>query len=114
MATGTGKTRTIIGLCYRLIQTNRFNRILFLVDRTMLAKQALDSFSDNKIEGLNTFAEMYEVKGLKDQIPDIDTRLHFATVQSMVKRLFYTDDDTAPSVDQYDCIIIDEAHRGYL
>src|SRR5690606_35915711 len=31
MATGTGKTRTIIGLIYRLLKTERFRRILFLV-----------------------------------------------------------------------------------
>ncbi|MEJ8756794.1 type I restriction-modification system endonuclease [Pontibacter sp. H259] len=115
MATGTGKTRTVIGLCYHLIQTNRFNRILFLVDRTLLGTQALNSFKDNKVVGLNTFADVYEVKELKHLVPDTDTRLHFATVQGMVKRLFYNDtDEKLPSVDQYDCIIIDEAHRGYL
>jgi type I restriction enzyme R subunit len=114
MATGTGKTRTIIGLCYRLIQSNRFQRILFLVDRTLLANQALDAFSDNKIIGLNTFSEIYDVKGLNEIIPDADTRLQFATVQGMVKRVFYGDEESIPSVDQYDCIIIDEAHRGYL
>jgi type I restriction enzyme R subunit len=115
MATGTGKTRTIIGLCYRLIQSNRFRRILFLVDRTLLGQQAIDHFKDNKIVGLNTFSEIYDVKGLKSLVPDVDTRLHFATVQGMVKRLFYNDnDEVTPSVDQYDCIVIDEAHRGYL
>ena len=115
MATGTGKTRTIIGLCYRLIQTNRFKRILFLVDRRLLAKQALGNFKDNKVEDLNTFAEIYEVKELTDLIPEKDTRLHFATVQSMVKRLFNTENDSkALPVDAYDCIIVDEAHRGYL
>jgi type I restriction enzyme R subunit len=114
MATGTGKTRTIIGLCYRLIQSNRFQRILFLVDRTLLATQAINAFKDNKIIGLNTFAEIYDVKELKQAVPELDTRLHFATVQGMVKRLFYSDDSAIPSVDQYDCIIIDEAHRGYL
>lgn len=114
MATGTGKTRTIIGLCYRLIQTNRFRRILFLVDRTLLGTQALNAFKDNKLVGLNTFAEIYGIKGLKEAVPDIETRLQFATVQGMVKRLFYTEDDSKPPVDQYDCIIIDEAHRGYL
>jgi type I restriction enzyme R subunit len=115
MATGTGKTRTIIGLCYQLIKTNRFNRILFLVDRTLLGQQAIDAFKDNKIVALNTFSEIYEVKGLKDAVPDADTRLHFATVQGMVKRLFYNDKkESLPSVDQFDCIIIDEAHRGYL
>jgi type I restriction enzyme, R subunit len=114
MATGTGKTRTIIGLCYRLIQSNRFRRILFLVDRRILAKQAMDFFKDNRIVGLNTFSEIYDVKGLKEAIPDIDTRLHFATVQGMVQRIFYNDGTDIPPVDQYDCIIIDEAHRGYL
>lgn len=115
MATGTGKTRTIIGLVYRLISSNRFNRILFLVDRTLLGIQAINAFKDNKIKDLNTFSEIYQVDELKDIVPDIDTRLHFATVQGMVKRLFYSDEpNSIPSVDTYDCIIIDEAHRGYL
>ncbi len=115
MATGTGKTRTIIGLCYHLIQTNRFSRILFLVDRTLLGIQALNAFKDNKVVDLNTFADVYDVKALKDLQPDVTTRLHFATVQSLVKRLFYNEtDENLPPVDQYDCIIIDEAHRGYL
>ncbi|MEQ9101010.1 MAG: type I restriction-modification system endonuclease [Imperialibacter sp.] len=115
MATGTGKTRTIIGLCYRLIQSNRFKRILFLVDRTLLGNQASNHFKDNKIVGLNTFSEIYDVKELKDITPEMDTRLHFSTVQGMVKRLFYNDGEgEVPPVDQYDCIIIDEAHRGYL
>lgn len=114
MATGTGKTRTIIGLCYRLIQSNRFQRILFLVDRTLLANQAINAFKDNKIIGLNTFAEIYDIKELKHILPEMDTRLHFATVQGMVKRIFYNEGEDIPAIDQYDCIIVDEAHRGYL
>jgi type I restriction enzyme R subunit len=114
MATGTGKTRTIIGLCYQLIKANRFNRILFLVDRTLLGIQANNAFNDNRVIDLNTFADVYDVKGFKDLVPDADTRLHFATVQGMVKRLFYNDTQNVPTVDSYDCIIIDEAHRGYL
>jgi type I restriction enzyme R subunit len=113
MATGTGKTRTIIGLAYRLVQSHRFRRILFMVDRRLLAKQALDHFVDDKIEDLNTFADIYKLEGLKILTPDSETRLHFATVQSMVKRLFYTEGDALP-IDTYDCIIVDEAHRGYL
>jgi len=115
MATGTGKTRTIIGLCYRLIKSNRFKRILFMVDRRLLATQAFDSFRDNKLEDSNDFSGIYKVEGLKQVIPDIETRLHFATVQGMVKRLFYSEEgeENFP-VDTYDCIIVDEAHRGYL
>jgi type I restriction enzyme R subunit len=40
MATGTGKTRTIIGLMYRFLKSEHFKRILFLVDRTALGEQA--------------------------------------------------------------------------
>lgn len=115
MATGTGKTRTIIGLAYRFVQTERFKRILFLVDRTLLAKQALDGFKDYKVDDLNSFNDIYQIDGLKTVLPDVDGRIHFATVQSMVKRLFSTsDEEKSLSIDTYDCIIVDEAHRGYL
>ncbi len=115
MATGTGKTRTAIGLCYRLIKSDRFKRILFLTDRRLLANQAYGDFQDKRVENFNTFSEIYEVSPLKKIIPNADTRLHFATVQGMVKRLFYSDDERKESlsIDTYDCIIVDEAHRGY-
>lgn len=112
MATGTGKTRTVIGLSYRLIKANRFKRILFLTDRRLLAKQAFGNYEDIKIEGINTFSDVYQIDYLKTIVPDAETRLHFATVQSMVKRLFYGENEGL-SIDTYDCIIVDEAHRGY-
>lgn len=112
MATGTGKTRTTIGLAYRLIKSDRFKRILFLTDRRLLASQALGSFKDNKVEDINTFANIYKIEEMKNVFPESETRLHFATVQSLVKRLFYSENDILP-IDTYDCIIIDEAHRGY-
>ena len=115
MATGTGKTRTTLGLCYRLIKANRFKRILFLVDRTLLAEQALGTFKDTKVEDINTFSQTYQISKMTEMVPELDTRLHFSTVQSLVKRLFYSDneEDRLP-IDTYDCIIVDEAHRGYL
>ena len=45
MATGTGKTRTVLGMIYRFLKTERFRRILFLVDRTALGEQAQDVFT---------------------------------------------------------------------
>lgn len=112
MATGTGKTRTINGLIYRLIKADRFKRILFLTDRRLLAQQASDSIKENKVESQSPFGDIYPLDDLKIIRPDSTTRLHFATVQSMVKRLFFANE--APlTVDTYDCIIIDEAHRGY-
>ncbi len=114
MATGTGKTRTILGLIYRLVKAKRFNRILFLVDRTSLGMQAMDTFSEVKIEDLQTLEQIYNIKGLADKLIDKETKIHVATVQSMVKRILYNDDaKSIPSVRDYDCIIIDEAHRGY-
>lgn len=112
MATGTGKTRTMIGMCYRLIKAKRFRRILFLVDRTMLGTQAADSFNEVKVEGLQTFAQIYDIQDLDSKAPELDTKIHFATVQSMVQRIVYSDEP--PSVGDYDCIVVDEAHRGYI
>ncbi|MBE7692603.1 type I restriction-modification system endonuclease [Tenacibaculum finnmarkense] len=111
MATGTGKTRTMIGMCYRLIKSKRFRRILFLVDRRMLGKQASDSFKEVHIEGLQTFAQIYDLQDLEDKASELDTKIHFATVQGMVQRIAYS--DNPPSVGDYDCIVVDEAHRGY-
>lgn len=46
MATGTGKTRTVLGLIYKMLESKRFRRILFLVDRVSLGEQAMDTFKD--------------------------------------------------------------------
>jgi type I restriction enzyme R subunit len=114
MATGTGKTRTILGLVYRLLKSGRFRRILFLVDRTVLGTQATDSFNDVHVEGYQTLGQIYDLKELKNKLPENDTRLHVATVQSLVKRIYYSAENVpALPVDAYDCIIVDEAHRGY-
>ena len=112
MATGTGKTRTIGGLIYRLIKANRFKRILFLTDRNLLATQARDSISDNKIENLQSFSSIYKIADLDLKKPDYEIKLQFATVQSMVQRVFNSDDPLP--VDAFDCIVVDEAHRGYI
>lgn len=115
MATGTGKTRTIIGLMYRLIKSKRFKRILFLVDRSALGTQAEDALKEAVIEDFMTFTSIYDVKTLDDIKIDSDTKIHIATVQGMVKRILYNEDESnRPKVDQYDCIIVDESHRGYI
>ena len=114
MATGTGKTRTVLGMIYRFLTTNRFKRILFLVDRTSLGEQAHDVFREVKLEDLMTLDKIYNIKGLDDKAIDKETRIQVATVQGMVKRILYNEGDTMPAVTDYDLIIIDEAHRGYI
>ena len=114
MATGTGKTLTAIGLLYRLIKTGRFRHVLFLVDRNALGEQAEDKFKETRLEDLQTFDQIFDLKGVKTTKPEETTRVHISTVQGMIHRImFNVNDDAIPSVDQYDCIVVDEAHRGY-
>ena len=115
MATGTGKTRTVLGMMYRFLKSGRFRRILFLVDRTALGTQALDVFRDVKLEDLQTLNDIYAISGLRDVSIDKETRVHVATVQGMIKRILYSEgSESMPSVSDYDLIIVDEAHRGYI
>jgi len=113
MATGTGKTKTCIALVYRLLKAQRFRRILFLVDRTALGEQAANAFKETQMESLQRFSEVFGIKETDEQQPEADTKVHIATVQGLVKRILYTDDGGLP-VDAYDCIVVDECHRGYL
>ncbi|MCL2321524.1 MAG: type I restriction-modification system endonuclease [Oscillospiraceae bacterium] len=115
MATGTGKTRMILGLIYRLIKAKRFKRVLFLVDRNPLGTQASDVFKEVKIEELMTFDKIYNIKELGKKDIDLETKVNIATVQSMASLLFKADDKKKmPSVTDYDLIVVDEAHRGYI
>ncbi|OAB27010.1 type I restriction-modification system endonuclease [Paenibacillus macquariensis subsp. defensor] len=114
MATGTGKTRTILGMLYRFLKSGRFQRILFLVDRTSLGEQAQDVFKEVKIEELMTLNNIYNIKDLSDKEIDKETKVQVATVQSLVKRVLFNEGDTIPAVSDYDLIIVDEAHRGYI
>ena len=61
-----------------------------------------------------TLDSIYNIKGLDEKEIDRETKIHIATVQSLVKRILYPKDDTMPSVTDYDLIVVDEAHRGYI
>lgn len=120
MATGTGKTKTAITLIFRLLKTERFRRILFLVDRSALGVQASNDFEQVKFIRDEKFADAFEVMGMEPNKspkakPENSTKVHVTTVQGLVKRLLYpSDNDARPGVGQYDCIVVDECHRGYL
>ena len=115
MATGTGKTKLAIAMLYRLLATKRFRNICFVVDRSALGKQTSDEFMSTAIEGPKTFGQLFGMKGLEDVKPDEETRLHICTIQGLVKRVLFTDDPAdTPPIDQYDLIVVDECHRGYL
>ncbi len=113
MATGTGKTRTMLGLMYRFLKAERFKRILFLVDRNALGEQAQDVFSEVMLEGLLPLTGLCDVKLLEDKWFEQSTNVHVATIQGMVRRILYNESDRMHSIDDYDLIVVDEAHRGY-
>ncbi|MBD2176547.1 type I restriction-modification system endonuclease [Pseudanabaena sp. FACHB-1998] len=115
MATGTGKTKLVIALLYRLLSTKRFRRVCFVVDRSALGNQTADEFRTTKVETAKTFADILGLKGLKDIDPESETKVHICTIQGLVKRVLYAKENgDIPPIDQYDLILIDECHRGYL
>lgn len=113
MATGTGKTRTALGMIYRFLKHKRFRRILYLVDRTSLAEQTYDTFKDVKIEEFRSLAENYLVNNQKNKKVEKEVKVQISTVQGMVQKILYGGEEESLSVTDYDCIVVDEAHRGY-
>jgi type I restriction enzyme R subunit len=114
MATGTGKTKTCIALIYRLLKAQRFRRVLFLVDRSALGEQAANAFKDTRMESLQTFAEVFGIKELDEQARQRHRGAHRHRAGHGAARALPAEDITPPAVDQYDCIVVDECHRGYL
>ncbi len=104
MATGAGKTRTVIALCDLLMRCNWAKRVLFLADRVALVNQAVNAFkrhlpdaapvnlvTENNTEG-RVFVSTYPtMMGLIDETGDGQRRF---------------------GVGHFDLVIIDEAHRS--
>ncbi|MBU2134879.1 MAG: type I restriction-modification system endonuclease, partial [Alphaproteobacteria bacterium] len=115
MATGTGKTKLAIAMLYRLIAAKRFRSVCFVVDRSALGEQTEREFTTTKVVAGKAFAEIFGLRGLGDVTPDPETRIHICTIQGLVRRTLFNDDPAdAPTVDQYDLMVVDECHRGYL
>lgn len=70
MATGTGKTFTLVNQAYRLMKSGVAKRILFLVDRRALAAQAVRAFSAFEAEPGQKFDQIYEVYSSRFQQND--------------------------------------------
>jgi type I restriction enzyme R subunit len=115
MATGTGKTKLAIALLYRLLNAKRFRRICFVVDRNALGEQTAGEFRTTKIVSAKTFAEIFDLKGLDKASVEPETKVHVCTIQGLVGRVLLPGDGkVSPPIDQYDLMVIDECHRGYL
>ena len=77
MATGTGKTFTIINLIYRLMKSGLAKRILFLVDRRALAAQAVTELASYEAEPGLKFDKCYEVYSQRFRREDLDENIKY-------------------------------------
>lgn len=72
MATGTGKTFTLVNQTYRLMKSGTAKRILFLVDRRALAAQAVRAFASFEAEPGLKFDKIYEVYSQRFRREDVE------------------------------------------
>ncbi len=136
MATGSGKTFTAASLCYRLIKHADAKRVLFLVDRSNLGKQAKLEFDKFTIqETQRKFPAEYNVQHLTHNALDTTSRVCISTVQRIFSILTGEAEldqeidehsvyelpvaepvevsyNPALPPDAFDVIIIDECHRS--
>jgi len=98
LPTGTGKTDLTCLYLKRLLEAGRAERILFLVDREQLAKQAIEAIQDI----LNQYSSYWLRPGMVRQEQQITVCL----LQTMISR--YTDFTSG----YFDVVIADECHRS--
>lgn len=142
MATGSGKTITAANACYRLVHHAGAQRILFLVDRANLGRQALAEFQKFRVPGDGRkFTELYNVRHLTssqlDMADEAAAKVHICTIQRLYSILRGDESGSdnadldeqggfdaeppdlvevaynpAVPIESYDLIIIDECHRS--
>ena len=106
MATGSGKTRTVMALCDVLLQNGWVKNILFLADRTSLVTQAKRSF-------VNLLPDL-SVTNLCEEKDNYTAHCVFSTYQTMYNCIDDAKDDEGKlfTVGHFDLVICDEAHRS--
>jgi len=108
MATGAGKTRTVIALADVLMRANWAKRVLFLADRVALVKQAVNAFKAH-------LPEAVPVNLVTDKAAE--GRVYVSTYPTMMGLINEARDDKAGGlrrfgVGHFDLIVVDEAHRS--
>lgn len=106
MATGSGKTRTVIALCKVLLDAGWVKNILFLADRNSLVTQAKRSFS--------ALLPDLSSSNLVDEKNNYTARCIFSTYQTMINCIDSVKDDDGKlfTCGHFDLVICDEAHRS--
>ena len=106
MATGSGKTRTVIALCKVLLEKGWVRNILFLADRNSLVTQAKRSF-------VNLLPDL-SVTNLCEEKENYTAHCVFSTYQTMINCIDAVRDENGKlfTCGHFDLVICDEAHRS--
>lgn len=106
MATGSGKTRTVIALCKVLLQAGWIKNILFLADRNSLVTQAKRSF-------VNMLPDL-SCSNLVEEKDNYNAHCVFSTYQTMMNCIDSVEDEKGKlfTCGHFDLVICDEAHRS--
>lgn len=106
MATGSGKTRTVIALVKVLLQHGWIKNVLFLADRNSLVTQAKRSF-------VNLLPDL-SVTNLCEEKDNYTAHCVFSTYQTMMNCIDSVEDGEGKlfTVGHFDLVICDEAHRS--
>lgn len=106
MATGSGKTRTVIALCKVLLEHGWVKNILFLADRTSLVTQAKRAF-------VNLLPDL-SVTNLCEEKDNFTAHCVFSTYQTMYNSIDEVKDEEGKlfTSGHFDLLICDEAHRS--
>ena len=132
LATGAGKTYTACLAAYRMLSYTPMRRVLFLVDRNNLGKQAEGEFGTFRLtENGEAFSTIFTVNRLRSSSIPSDSNVIVSTIQRLFSFLKgdtiednEDDDESEPTEevalppnpnlphDYFDMIIIDECHRS--
>ncbi|MBN8279028.1 MAG: DEAD/DEAH box helicase family protein [Gammaproteobacteria bacterium] len=139
MATGSGKTYTAVSAAYRLLKFGGAKRVLFLVDRGNLGKQAEDEFANyTPTDDTRKFPTLYTVQRLKNNSINPAAKVVITTIQRLYSMLkgeaeFDAENEEGSGFDSakpwkgeppdvvynagippefFDFVIVDECHRS--
>ena len=108
MATGTGKTRTVISLVDVLLSQGWITNVLFLADRTELVRQAKQAFTEH-LPNLSTCSLLDRGSGSPTARAIFST---YPTILNAIDEMRTKDGARLFTPGHFDLIVIDEAHRS--
>lgn len=112
MAPGTGRTNTFIILIYRLIKIYKFRKIIYILSGQMFVNQVLHKLNNTDIENFKSFAEIFEVEEITNNLNNSSAQINIITAQAFQNFYDSTDNKTKQSIlAQYDCIFMDDCYN---